>query len=259
MNLLNGSVPNINEYPPGTSTVFGPDSQGPIKDDDILNSPKQVSEIQETSTEKYINPGYPQIDCERDVKRKKKRKKYKHSKKKDGSKRDKNKSTEFINEKERNFSNNMEPEIDGRSKIVCHSDEEIDKTIEKQNDNDYKKQIVQPEDAEDNEKPNTETRSVSQIPDCLSCPGVTQISMTGSPVPSTEPNVGDTHCTKSMQSLVGEDYTENSLQISTSNSMTTCTKTTTNIGGNTSSKYYRANQCTNNKSFKIPKGGNQNP
>jgi hypothetical protein len=49
--------------------------------------------------------------------------------------------------------------------------------------------IVQPEDAEDNEKPNTETRSVSQIPDFPSSPGETQLSMTGSPVPSTEPNL----------------------------------------------------------------------
>jgi len=251
MNLLKGSVHNINEYPPGTSTVIGHDSQGPIKDDDILNSPKQVSEIQETSTEKYNNPEYPQIDCERDGKRKKKRTKSKRSKKKDGSKRDKNKSAEFINENERNVSNCTELENEGRSKTVCHSDEEIDKTIEKQNDNDYKKQIFQ---AEDNEKPNTETRSASQIPDCPSSPRVTQISMTGSPVPSTEPNVGDTHCTKSMQSLIGEDYTENSLQISTSNSMTTCTKTTTDIGGTTRSKYYRGNQCTNKKRVKIPKG-----
>ena len=185
MTLLCGSVSNINEYPPGTSTLVGSDSQRPIKDDDILNSPIHDSEIQETSTEKYINLEYPQNNCERDRKRKKKRKKYKRSKEKYGSKRDKNKSTELINENERNVSNYTEPEIDGRSKTVCH---------------------------ENNDEPNTETRSVSQIPDCPSSPGVTHISMTGSPVPSTEP-----------------------------------------ICGTISSKYNRANQCTNNKSFKIPK------
>lgn len=241
MNLLTRSVPNNNEYPPGTSTVFGSDSQRPIKDDDILNSSRQVSEVQETSTEKYTHSENLQIECERDGKRKKKRKKSKRSKEKVRSKRDKNKSTEFINENERNVSNYTEPEIDGRSKTVCHSDEEIDKTMEKQNDNDYKKQNIQAEDAENNDEPNMETRSVSPIPDCPSSPEVTQISMTGSPLPNTEPNVGDTHCTKSMQSLVLEDYTEND----TSNSMTTCnTNTTTNIGGNTNSKYYRVNQCT---------------
>jgi hypothetical protein len=54
-----------------------------------------------------------QNNCERDRKRKKKRKKYKRSKEKYGSKRDKNKSTELINENERNVSNYTEPEIDG--------------------------------------------------------------------------------------------------------------------------------------------------
>jgi hypothetical protein len=72
----------------------------------------QVPEIQEVSTEKYINPEYPQNNCERDRKRKKKRKKSKRSKEKYGSKRDKNKSTELINENERNVSNYTEPEID---------------------------------------------------------------------------------------------------------------------------------------------------
>jgi hypothetical protein len=71
-----------------------------------------VRGILETSTEKYINLEYPQNNCERDRKRKKKRKKYKRSKEKYGSKRDKNKSTELINENERNVSNYTEPEID---------------------------------------------------------------------------------------------------------------------------------------------------
>ena len=154
MTFLSGSVSNINEYSPGTSTVFVPDSQRPIKDDDIHNSPIHDSEIKETSTEKCINPENPQNNCEPDRKRKKKRKK--------------SKSTELINENERNVSNYKEPEIDRRSNTVCH---------------------------ENNDEPNTETRSVSQIPDCPSSPGVTHISMTGFPVPSTEP-IGGTISSK---------------------------------------------------------------
>ena len=70
--------------------------------------------------------------------------------------------------------------------------------------------------------------------------------MTESPIPSTEPNVGDIHCAKSMQSSVGEDYPDDSPTIPTSNAMTKCTTTTPiDIGWTTGSKYYRANQCTN--------------